>query len=222
MGKIIAWLNPKGGAGKTTSCVNVARVVQLLGYSVVILDTDPQASALCWRRAGGEESVQPEVIHHPHNDVHLIAEKLAKDNDFVFIDGAAVARDITISGILAASNPDNPGLILVPFGTGSVDAWGSFHLLEFIQKRRSEGAPVNAFMFLSRQHPQENRQKDSANAAKELGSAFDIPIMKNMITRFMDYEDSQGMGCSVIELNKRGKAAEQVQGFTQEIMEIMV
>ena len=85
MGKIISFANQKGGVGKTTSCVNVASSLGILGYKVLIIDLDPQGNttsgvgiskrglkASTKELLNGEMTAKEIMIETPYQNLYVI------------------------------------------------------------------------------------------------------------------------------------------------------
>ena len=86
MPKVIAILNQKGGVGKTTLAVHLATALARNRRRVLLVDADPQGSALDWAAARTTPPLFP-VVGLPKNSIHKELPALAVNYDFVIIDG---------------------------------------------------------------------------------------------------------------------------------------
>lgn len=86
----IASLGGKGGIGKTTTANHLAKVLTDLGFTVRILDTDPQGSSRRWAKTAARsgEALNWEVQGADVTDITLDDRdpRLDEDVDFVIID----------------------------------------------------------------------------------------------------------------------------------------
>lgn len=85
MGKIITFANQKGGVGKTTTCINLAAFLALMGKRVLIVDLDPQGNATSgvgieksndlktiYNVIDGECNVREAIVPTQITDLHII------------------------------------------------------------------------------------------------------------------------------------------------------
>ena len=79
---ILGVLNQKGGVGKTTVCLNLAAFYARAGMRVLVVDSDPQASALAWSNAREAPPLFPVIgmvtplLHRKLPDIRLRANNV--------------------------------------------------------------------------------------------------------------------------------------------------
>ena len=97
---IISLLNQKGGVGKTTLSVHMATAFSLSGASVLLVDADPQGSALDWAASRTENPLFP-VIGLPKGNLHKELPAHTERYDYIIIDGPPRVNELARSAIMA-------------------------------------------------------------------------------------------------------------------------
>lgn len=131
-GKVIALLNQKGGAGKTTLATHLAGELALQGTRVTLLDADPQGSALDWaqRRLQSRQARLYGVFGLARDSLHQEAPQIALQADYVVIDGPPRVAALARSALLAAD------LVLIPVQPSAYDVWASHEMVQLVAEAR--------------------------------------------------------------------------------------
>src|SRR5690242_17297296 len=143
---IIAVLNQKGGVGKTTIATHLAGAFAREGGEVIIIDADPQGSALDWSQRR-KEATYPRlfgVVGLPRETLHLEAPAIARSTDLVVIDGPPRVTALARSALLAAD------LVLVPVQPSPYDIWGSMEMVALVAEARVYRPTLRAAFVINR------------------------------------------------------------------------
>ncbi len=113
--KVIAVVNQKGGAGKTTTTMNLA-AVSAESSRVLVVDVDPQQSATWWATTAGDDLP---FDFAEETDPAFLAGIRSLPYDFVYVDTPGSLSDTAVlSAVLDATDfvviPTEPEALCVP------------------------------------------------------------------------------------------------------------
>jgi chromosome partitioning protein len=128
---VLAFVNPKGGSGKTTLSFVLAEQFAKDGCNVCIIDTDPNGFHEGWIKGRRADLKKP-----PFDIVHVVNE----DNIVEALDGAAKKYDIVIVDTEGTANLaitrvlSRTHLVIIPMNTSQMDAEQAGRAVRLLQK----------------------------------------------------------------------------------------
>ena len=207
---VIAVLNQKGGSGKTTIATHLARALQIEGADVLLVDSDPQGSALDWAAVREDQPLTVVGIDRPtiERDIKNVARK-----DFVVIDGAPQAADLAVSAIKAAS------FVLIPVQPSPYDIWATADLVELVKQRIevTDGKLQAAFVV--------SRAIKGTRIGLEVAEAlagYGLPVLESRITQRVSYPGTAAAGTTVMDTEPAGDAAAEVRALAAELKQKLI
>lgn len=211
--KIIAVVNQKGGAGKTTLAMLLAGSLADAGHRVLVADADPQNTARHWAGMGAGFPAEVEDFSDHAGKLHKALRKRCEDYDYIVIDSPpAAAAPVTQSALRVAD------LALVPVIPSPLDLWASLRIREAITQARERNPALLARLVVNQAQPNTLLAREVLGMLPEFG----IPLLAASLKGRTVYRQCAALGSSLAGLGSRaGVAALEMQALTREIVYLL-
>ncbi len=207
---IIGVLNQKGGVGKTTLSVNIASQLAADGSRVMLIDADPQGSALDWSAARAEPGPVV-VIGLPKETIHREITQLARDYDHVVIDGPPRVTALARSAIMASD------LVLIPVQPSPYDIWAADEVVKLINEALIYKPNLKATFAINRKISNTAIGRDVRDAL----AAYELPCLDASLTQRVVFAEAAAGGLAVHEVDPTSQAAQEVAKLVEELKGVM-
>lgn len=205
---IVSVLNQKGGVGKTTISISLARAMTLLGAGKVLLvDSDPQGSARDWHTTADGQLLNVIALDRPTLDKDIRA--VSQDYDWIFIDGAPSLSNMLISSIKCSD------VVLIPVQPSPYDLWATEDLVTLLHDRISmTDGKLKAAFVISRKIPNTLIGKEIRGILEE----YKLPVFENGTSQRVVYVNSAADGSTVVDIGDND-AAKEIMAMAKELRE---
>lgn len=210
MPKVIAILNQKGGVGKTTLSVHLATALARRKFRVMLLDADPQGSALDWSAARKDPALFP-VAGLPKSSIHKELPALAADYDYVVIDGPPRVYDVARSAIMASD------LVIIPVQPSPYDVWAAKEIIDLLEEASIYKPSLKKAFAINRKIANTALGRDVVDALRD----YPVPVLKNALCQRVPFAESAAQGLTVYELDPDMLASREMDELATEVLEIL-
>lgn len=188
----IAIVSQKGGAGKTTLAINLAAAAERSGFTALVIDTDPQATASQW--SAWRQGLPPEVIDSaPPRIAAKVEAARAQGARTIVIDTPPHADTAATRAVEVAD------LVLIPCRPSAFDLAAIKTTVQLVKLLGKDGWVVFTAgpSFAPRMYEE----------ATALINSFGINVCPHILSDRAAYRHASAAGKTVLEFEPKGRAA---------------
>ena len=204
---ILAFLNQKGGVGKTTLAVHVAAALARSGARVLLIDADPQGSALDWAACRTADPLFP-VIGLPKPKLHKEVPAHIPHYEYILIDGPPRVNELARSAIMAAD------LVVIPVQPSPYDVWAAKDIVDLIKDAAPYRETIKSVFVINRRIVNTAIGRDVAEAL----AGYAIPVLAAQIAQRVSFAESAANGSTVLEDDPGSLASREILALAEELL----
>lgn len=205
---IVGVLNQKGGVGKTTLSVNLAACLARTGARVLLIDADPQGSALDWA-AARQGTPLFSVVGFPRATIHKEIDQLGQGYDHIIIDGPPRVTDLARSAIMASD------IVVIPIQPSPYDIWAAEEVVKLITEARVYKENIKSVFVINRKITNTAIGRD----VREALAAYPVHVMDTSVAQRVVFAEAAAQGQAIFEIDPTGPAVAEIEAVAAELME---
>ena len=205
---IVGVLNQKGGVGKTTLSVNLAACLARTGARVLLIDADPQGSALDWAAARQGDPLFS-VVGFPRATIHKEIAQLGQGYDHIIIDGPPRVTDLARSAIMASD------IVVIPVQPSPYDIWAADEVVKLITEARVYKENIKSVFVVNRKITNTAIGRD----VREALAAYPIHVLNASIAQRVVFAEAAAQGQAIFEIEPTGPAVAEMEAVAAELLE---
>lgn len=213
---VITVVNQKGGSGKTSTTMQLAGGLAKRGYKCMVVDADPQNTAVTWAAAAPDDKPFPASVinlSEAQEKVPQLIRPYIGDYDVIIVDCPPSLESKVPLSVLLVSD-----IALVPVLPSPPDMWASIGITEIIDHAISAiNEDLKVKIILNQVVAKRTLSGDALEVLKE----FPYPLAKTKLHQREAYRQCAAIGGTVHDLGNRAKAAiMEIESLVDEVVEL--